>query len=43
MTMLTAEDIRCLSNEGMLADSITRLLVPKDVANMATTPATTST
>ena len=37
MTLLTGDDIRQLSAEGMSTEAITRLLVPQEVAELATT------
>jgi hypothetical protein len=37
MTLLTGEDIRQLSAEGMSTDAITRLLVPQSIADLAST------
>lgn len=42
MTVLTREDIRCLSSKGMSTEAITCLLVPMDVTNMVTDPAPSS-
>lgn len=39
MNILTGDDIRHLSDEGMSTEAITCLLVPTDVAAMATNPA----
>jgi hypothetical protein len=35
MTVLSGSDIRQLSAEGMSTDAITRLLVPQEIAKMA--------
>jgi hypothetical protein len=39
MTLLSSNDIHQLSAEGMSPDAITHLLIPKEVADMAITPA----
>lgn len=38
MNVLTSTDIRQLSADGMSTEAITRLLVPQEIANMATAP-----
>ena len=37
MTVLSGSDIRQLSAEGMSTEAITRLLVPQEVAELAST------
>ena len=37
MTLLTGDDIRQLSAKGMSTEAITHLLVPQEVAELATT------